>query len=518
MRRTTFNLMLLSGLAGALGLSVLACSDDTSGMTMTTVMTLGETESNTGITQTNTNTTPGDGDGDPTGDGDPSGDGDPTTTGPLLDIGNETDTIGPGGCASGDGECGLIDLLFVIDNSGTMGEEQVNLSANFPLLIQRLQMLTDNEGNPLNPDVNIMVTTTDMGHPQCTPFQPDGYAPAQGSPQEVACIDRLDDFTGLGSNAPSVPEACTNGCPVKVEPADPFIHFSGDPMGAFTTNIPGNNVSGALSCLGPQGINGCGYEAPLESMLQAINPGAAWNTGAKPFLRDGSILAIAIITDEADCSVRSPDGYAFFTNPMQNTYWEINPEAGMKTQATSAVCWNAGVDCGAPDGNGVYADCNSIDTGVLHPKTRYENYLKDELIAAQNREVIMLGILGVPPVTAHNDMPPFEPTAGGVDALVYRQWRDGPYPAGDILPTEDDDVTAATKEFEFGVGPGCTGEDGMGGFTGQAIPPVRVKEVCQSLNEGDKVRCCIESICDDDFSDAIGCLTGIIQSVIDPPE
>jgi hypothetical protein len=61
----------------------------------------------------------------------------------------------------------------------------------------------------------------------------------------------------------------------------------------------------------------------------------------------------------------------------------------------------------------------------------------------------------------------------------------------------------------------------MGGFTGQAIPPVRVKEVCEALNvdvgtPNEKIRCCIESVCDTDFSDAIGCLTGIIQTVVDP--
>jgi hypothetical protein len=508
MRRTTFNLMLLSGLAGALG-TVVACgggggdADSTTNPTLTTI----GMETDSGI---ETNSGDGDGDGD-SGDGD----GDATDTngcppGGCLDLGGTDSDTGTPGCA-GDSNCNMIDLLFVVDNSGTMGEEQVNLSANFPLLIDKLQALTDKDGLPLNPDVNIMVTTTDLGHPQCTPFQPEGYEPAQGAPQEVACIDRLDDFTGLGSNPPSFPEACTSGCPVKVEPADPFIHFEG-PM-ASSTNIPGNNVKGALSCIGPQGINGCGYEAPLEAMLQAINPGATWNQGAKPFLRDGAVLAIAIITDEADCSVRSPDGYAFFTDQMQNTYWEINPDTGTKTQATSAVCWNAGVDCGAPN-NGVYNDCNSIDTGVLHPLSRYLTYLQNELIGNQNKEVIMLGILGVPLVTAHNPDPPFQPTAGGVMDLVYRQWVDGAYPMGDILPGDDGD--AATKEFEFGIGPGCTGEDGMGGFTGQAIPPVRVKEVCEALNEDDQIRCCIESVCDTDFSDAIGCLTGIIQEVIVP--
>src|SRR5690606_26396336 len=142
-------------------------------------------------------------------------------------------------------------------------------------------------------------------------------------------------------------------------------------------------------------------------------------------------------------------------------YWELDPNTGMTNQATSAVCWNAGVECGAPDGNGVYADCNSVDHGVLQPLTRYLNYLQGELIGNQNKEVIMLGILGVPEVTAHNPNPPYQPTAGGVMDLVYRDWIAGAYPAGDILPGDTD--SAADKQYQFGIGPGCTGEDGMGG-------------------------------------------------------
>ena len=445
---------------------------------------------------------PGDGDGDDTGETDNTNTGCPP--GGCLDLSEETD--GPG-CATGDGNCNQVDLLFIIDNSGTMGEEQINLSANFPLLIDRLLELEDDEGNLLNPDVHIMVTTTDLSHPNCTQFEPPGYDPAKGAPQTVPCSDRLSDFTGLGSNPPSFPEACI--CPQPLAPTDPFIAFSG-PMGAVT-NVPGGDIKGTLSCIGPQGINGCGFEAPLEAMLQATYAQADWNVG-DGFLREDAILAIAIITDEADCSVRSPDGYAYFTE--DDTYWEIDPDTGTKTQATSAVCWNAGVDCGAPDGNGVYADCASIDTGVLQPLTRYLNYLQDDLIANQNKEVIMLGILGVPPVTAHNPNPPYQPTAGGVMDLVYRDWIDGAYPGGDILPGDADN--AAQKEFQFGIGPGCTGEDGMGGFTGQAIPNVRVQEVCEALNEADQIRCCIESVCDTDFSGAISCLAGIIQTVFVP--
>lgn len=168
-------------------------------------------------------------------------------------------------------------------------------------------------------------------------------------------------------------------------------------------------------------------------------------------------------------------------------------------------------------------------TAVLQPLSRYTDLLG--AFGAQGREVIMLGVLGVPEVTAHADAPPYQPVAGGLEALVYRQWRDPDVPGGgDILPDEwADGVTAQDKQFEFGIGPGCTGYDPeTGTYTGQAIPPVRIREVCESLNTADdpattevdetRVRCCVESICDDDFSPAIRCLTGLIQDAVTPVE
>ena len=135
----------------------------------------------------------------------------------------------------------------------------------------------------------------------------------------------------------------------------------------------------------------------------------------------------------------------------------------------------------------------------------------------------MLGILGVPEVTAHDDQPPYQPTAGGADDLVIRDWRDGEYDmGGDIMPADwADGVTAQDKQFEFGIGPGCTGTTDGTTFTGQATPNTRVTEVCRALDYTDPsggahVRCCIESICDDDFSPAIKCLTGAISSLIPP--
>lgn len=461
----------------------------------------------------------GDGDGDSSGGSDGSGgDGDGD------DSGGDRFDVGGGDNPTGCGDLGCqeqIDLLFVIDNSGTMAEEQLNLAQNFPLLIQKLEDLRDSADNPVAADVNIMVTTSDFGNPSCDPYKE--AEPEKGKPVYTPCTDRLDRFT-WNTMPPTVAEdACTQVCTTGARPDDQFINFT--PTGS---NVQGGTPADALSCLGPQGIDGCGYEAPLENMLQGLFSGACWNDPDscsgdaewgqfdKPFLRPDATLGIVIVTDEADCSVKE---FSIMTDP---NFQEVDPDDGARKQS-SAICWNAGVACDGPDANGVYTNCRATDDGNMQPISRYTNYLIDEIRERQNKEVIMLGILGVPLVTAHSEEPPFQPTAGGVFDLVYRDWIDGAFPAGDILPGDAaEGVDAEKQEWAFGIGPGCTGEDGMGGFTGQAVPPVRIKEVCEALDYEDangdlNIRCCIESICDTDFSAAINCLTGIISESIPPP-
>jgi hypothetical protein len=113
-------------------------------------------------------------------------------------------------------------------------------------------------------------------------------------------------------------------------------------------------------------------EATLETMLQALDPSKAWNTGNEPFLRVGAVLAIVIVTDEEDCAVKN---YEYFdpnnaNDPAYNQYWEDFPGTpGMKKDPTSAVCWNAGTDCVDANLDTIYESCVSADKGVLQPTT-----------------------------------------------------------------------------------------------------------------------------------------------------
>lgn len=444
-----------------------------------------------------------------------------TSGGPGVTSPGDPDDFAPSddglfGCEIS-GSCNQLDILLVIDNSDGMAAEQAVLVASFPRLIQSLRELTDRDGAPIHPDVQIMVTTTDVGHPLCTPLQKPDYQPAVGAPIATACVDRLARFTSLDGGVVA-PELCTDACDPDhpAIPLDPFIAFDADGSNVVGGDPNLDPVVQALRCIGPQGIDGCDMEAPLEATLQALNPNQPWNLGSRPFVRDGAALAIVIATDEVDCSV---EDLAYFDptlkdDPMVNQYWEVNPQTMMKDAPTSAVCFNAGVSC-LDDLDGIYESCTAEDKLVLHPLTRYEGYLREVLLHGETKEVVVLGLLGVPEVTAHDPSPPHQPTAGGLADLVYRTWN-----AADIAPGDPD--SPADKEYEFGIGPGCNRP-----ATGPALPNTRVMDVCRALDTPDnpgtpnvdetRVRCIIESLCDSSYDLAVDLLVALLQPALKAP-
>lgn len=403
-------------------------------------------------------------------DGESTGEDDGTDDGPESDL------------PTGEPTSLKLDVVFVIDNSAHMGAGQQKLAELAPNIVGELDAVADNPQYEL--DVNMMVTTTDLGHPLCTPFQPPGYEPAQGSPVTESCRDRLDLFVAQDDTDHTA--YCDSVCPVSVVPDGDFIHFDGD-----ITNVPGDAIDDALKCMIPQGVRGCGFESPLEAALQAVNPGAAWNTGDDPFLREDSDVVFFFLANEPDCSV-SAMGYGAFTNDQ--TYWEIEPNS-MQKVASSAVCWNAGTDCGDADMNGTYASCDVVDNGVLHPLDRYTNYIEN--LEADGRSVAVIGLLGIPSVTGHSPDAPFEPVSGGVEDLVYREWKGNDIQGGGW--------TVEDLEWAFGMGPGCGEMTAVDAETTFGTPPARMLEVCDATD----LPCCLESVCDADYSGAAQCLKGV---------
>lgn len=164
-----------------------------------------------------------------------------------------------------------LDLLFVIDNSGSMAEEQASLAANFPLMIKELEDLPGGM-----PDVHIAVVSSDFG----------------AGPTTTACSPYLGDHGRFLVKA---------GCPVKngARWLESLEHGQ-------KTNFDGDLPS-AFGCLTKLGTAGCGYEHQLQSMRIALSDVNPENQG---FLREDAALGIIIVTDEDDCSA-PPDSDLF---------------------------------------------------------------------------------------------------------------------------------------------------------------------------------------------------------------
>lgn len=262
----------------ALSLFLLACgSSDGSSVY--------SSSSNSGVTFGNDSTTEHSGDGD--GDGDPSGDGDgdPTETGPKLDIlGNEDEMSTAGDAGDGTG-CKKVDFLFIIDNSGSMLEEQTSLAASFPAFINSISTTLSNAQ-----DYHIMVLDTDAWvHAQCPllcvfPPLPGlcvGYQCNVTQPEEC------EDVLGAGVIHPKGANASNMNC-----------NFT---TGKRFFNSSQPNLPGTFQCAARVGTGSTDDpERPMEAMVNAVadvGPAAVCNEG---FLRDDAILVVTVITDEDD--------------------------------------------------------------------------------------------------------------------------------------------------------------------------------------------------------------------------
>ena len=159
-----------------------------------------------------------------------------------------------------------LDVLFVIDNSSSMREEQMALRLGFPAFIEALKAAPGGL-----PDLRIGIINTNFGAGQTTP-----------SPECVPLGDRgrLQVKAGCG-----------------LDPAT--AHFLAVD-GQGNSNFVGQ-LQTVFSCLADLGTSGCGYEHQLQALRAAVaNPPV--NVENRGFLRQDARFGIVILSDEDDCS------------------------------------------------------------------------------------------------------------------------------------------------------------------------------------------------------------------------
>lgn len=381
-----------------------------------------------------------------------------------------------------------VDILFVIDNSGSMAEEQATLAANFPSFISVL------EADNVKANYRIGVTTTDNGNPWCTGGQ-------GGALRLSSCRERLQEFIyapGLPIEVNAQDVACNDVCPhdtIEILGSTTEEDDASSPRPWIESIEGATNIGGgitpaeAFQCIGPQGINGCGFESHLESMFKALRRMETSSENQYGFLRRNAILSVVHVTDEADCSYVN-ERSSIFSADGDKAFWS-DPTAN---QPTSAVCWNAGVTC--TGGPGMYTDCTSANFGedgsigvddgsaVLHPVSRYVSLLNEKEADKQarnpNQEVLVGLIAGVPPGYAR-----------GEAEIVYQ-----------------DSQADMQFQTDYGIGPGCESA------AGKAIAPVRLKEFAEAFEVDGNPN--IFSICNDDYSAALQAIADTIADQVKP--
>jgi hypothetical protein len=166
------------------------------------------------------------------------------------------------------------DILFVVDNSGSMAGEQDQLGRSFSAFAQ---VLEEKFGDVFH----IAIVTTGMESAVCPPCDPVITSSCINETQENGRFqDRRGHITW------------TAGVPV--------FDFIQDTNCRVVTNSNTDCFYDAQERgIALVGINGCGYErglAPLEYALDRLR--GSYNAG---FLRDDATLAVVIISDEDDC-------------------------------------------------------------------------------------------------------------------------------------------------------------------------------------------------------------------------
>jgi hypothetical protein len=177
--------------------------------------------------------------------------------------------------------CSKVDILFVIDNSDSMSEEQTALVASFPGFIDAIEAYeVHGTGGPL--DYHVGVTSTAVDHNHCG---------------TLSCtLEKGDD--GVLLNAP-----VGNG-----GVCDP-------PAERYMTG-PDPAVKDEFACVAALGTLGWPWEMPFEAIRRGMTDGNAGEGHASKenagFLRDDALFVAIVITDEDDTSREN----TYPTNPL----------------------------------------------------------------------------------------------------------------------------------------------------------------------------------------------------------
>jgi hypothetical protein len=262
-----------------------------------------------------------------------------------------------------------LDVLFVVDDSGSMRQEQAALASGFDRFTE---LLEDAEGRL--PGLHIGVASSNVG------TGPEGSGGEQ-------CAGQGDD------GVLRVPEAC----PVLTD-GSRFIRDVAGAGGARDINYTGT-LAEQFSCMAQLGTAGCGFEQHFESMKRALS-GQVLNGD---FLRPEASLAVLFVADEDDCSATDR---GLFDASQDDRASELG-------EFSSFRCFEFGVECAPVDGGervvGPRTDCVPEEgSRYLASVSSYVEFLRG--LKADPDRIFVSTITGDPGPVAVMEDPERDPT------------------------------------------------------------------------------------------------------------
>ncbi|HEY1550406.1 MAG TPA: hypothetical protein VGG28_21410, partial [Kofleriaceae bacterium] len=261
-----------------------------------------------------------------------------------------------------------IDILFVIDNSSSTQDKQNLFQTNFSNFVMALDAFPT--GRP-NLHMGVVSSTVDDGTPAAMLT---GACPSPNTTQN-GLLQSGSAVTGRYIN--DVATAAGSGAP-------------------RTTNYSGTLETAFASIAGGVGDTGCGFEAELEAMKRALD--GTTNTMNSGFIRPSAYLAVVILTDEDDASIKDGSaGNAVFSLPSAS----VGGLSDFRVQPMFA--YNCDQQITAGSGSAVYTNCTPRTDSYLQDPAYYSSFLSG--VKDPARTVVAVIAAPPPPPFQTNDTP-----------------------------------------------------------------------------------------------------------------
>lgn len=375
-----------------------------------------------------------------------------------------------------------VDILVVVDNSGSMAEEQQILATAFFPLVNSLINPLPTWTLPSADDVRVAITTSDMGvqydgnkytgsfsiDPDCLNNEGKGdngkFVTEYTGAAEVSIVENtipcgedasqcptgwtcgdINSDTGVGKCVSGGGNSLVNCPPSPSESNASFVSASDGDLALRT------------ACLANTGTEGCNFEQQLAA-------GAAGLRYDSDFIRERSLTTVLIVSDEEDCSIKS------------NEWHELG----------EFTATNVNMVCGLHE---------DLLFEIKEIKDKYDSAKADKSDNASG--MLFAAIIGVPPVTACQG--PGSGLGGCLDVELEVGTMGKP---GTVERLDSQNNMAQYYEYA------CTREDGSGNSVTKAYPGKRYVELAQLYGDMSY----IYSICEEDWSEAMTDIAALIAA------